>query len=74
MQIPHLSSSLCKGLLFFSLLTLASPWPVPVATGTDLPTTPKAETAMAQTRPKIQQELQAKGFAEIGRASCRERV
>lgn len=63
MKTSHTSSFLRKGLLFFSLLTLTGIWSAPAVIGADLPSTPKAESAMAQTKPKIQQELQAKGFA-----------
>ncbi|WP_448874462.1 L,D-transpeptidase family protein [Desulfobulbus propionicus] len=49
-----------KGLLAAALLAWA--WSVPAATADDLPTTPKAESLMAKIRPKLQQDLQAKGF------------
>ncbi len=41
---------------------LAWSWSVPLVSAADLPTTPKAETLMSQIRPKLQRELQAKGF------------
>lgn len=59
----HSASALWKGLLVFSMLTVASGWSVPLATGAEPPSTPKAESLMAQTKPKIEQELHAKGFA-----------
>lgn len=42
---------------------LAWTWSVPAVTAADLPTTPKAESLMSQLRPKLQRELQAKGFS-----------
>jgi murein L,D-transpeptidase YafK len=64
MKTSHTSSSsLWKGLLLVSLFTLTGTCGAGNATAADLPSTPKAQSAMAQTRPKIQQELQAKGFA-----------
>jgi len=41
---------------------LAWSWSVSLASATDLPSTPKAESLMSQIRPKLQRELQAKGF------------
>jgi murein L,D-transpeptidase YafK len=57
------TSTLWKGLLVFSMLTVAGGWFGSLATGAELPSTPKAENLMAQTKPKIEQELHAKGFA-----------
>ncbi len=37
-------------------------WSVPLASAADLPSTPKAESLMSQVRPKLQLELQRKGF------------
>jgi murein L,D-transpeptidase YafK len=63
MNRTHVHTSLWKGLLFFSILTIASGWSAPSASGADLPSTPKAENLMAKVKPKVQQELQGKGFA-----------
>lgn len=57
------ASALWKGLLVSSMLTVAAGWSVPPATGAEPPSTPKAQNLMAQTKPKIEQELHTKGFA-----------
>ena len=62
MNRTRVHSSLWQGLLFSSLVAIACGWSGQPAIGGDLPSTPKAENLMAQTKPKIQQELQAKGF------------
>lgn len=55
-------SVLRKGLLYSALL--ACSWSVATAAlATEPVTTPKADNLMAKTRPKLQQELQEKGFA-----------
>lgn len=59
----HIPASFWKGLLFFSLLTVAAGWSVSPAASADLPSTPKAASLMTQAKSKVQQELQAKGFA-----------
>jgi murein L,D-transpeptidase YafK len=57
-------SFLSKGLLFFSMLTLVATWSAPSASGAELlPSTPKAESLMAQAKSKLKRELQEKGFA-----------
>ncbi|WP_245590165.1 L,D-transpeptidase family protein [Desulfobulbus elongatus] len=48
--------------MFCSLVTIAALWCAQPAGCTEPPTTPKAEQLMAQTRPKLQQELRDKGF------------
>lgn len=63
MNPTRVFSPLWKGLLVFSMLTFAGDLSAQSATGVALPSTPKSENLMAQAKPKIQQELQAKGFA-----------
>ena len=63
MKLTSIYSSLCKGLLFCSVLTFTAGWAAPDAFSADLPSTPKSATVLAKTKPKIQQELQDKGFA-----------
>ena len=53
-------SRIFQGLLASALLIWT--WGVPAVTAAELPTTPKAESLMSQTRPKLQRELGAKGF------------
>lgn len=63
MKLTSRYSSLCKGLLFCSVLTFAACFAASNGFSADLPSTPKSETVLAKTKPKIQQELQDKGFA-----------
>ena len=63
MNPTRVFSPLWKGLLVFSMLAFAGDLSAQSATGVALPSTPKSENLMAQAKPKIQQELQAKGFA-----------
>ena len=51
-----------KGLLFCSFLTIAALGSPQPAASVGLPTSPKAEQLMSQTKPKIRQELRDKGF------------
>jgi len=63
MNPTRVPAALWKGLLVFSLLALTGGWFALPATSAEPPSTPKAETLMAHTKPKIQQELRDKGFA-----------
>jgi murein L,D-transpeptidase YafK len=61
MQSLRNFSVLFNGLVLSALLAWS--WAVPASRAAELPTTPKAESLMSQTRPKLQRELQAKGFS-----------
>lgn len=63
MNRTRVHAFLWKGLLFCSILILTGGWVTQSALGADPPSTPKADNLMAQTKPKIQQELRDKGFA-----------
>ncbi len=62
-RTPTLACS-WKPLLFFcALMSVTCCTTPPASSAADLPTTPRAETLMSQTRQKIEKELKEKGFA-----------
>lgn len=62
MNRTHLHPFHWQGLLYFCILAMSAVSFSLPAHGAELPTTPKAENLIAQTRQKIEQELRAKGF------------